>query len=193
MQATIFKCSALQFLHRNVFIDFSVSSAEHFNERVLIEELGLISHAFCYDLGLKKIFQWLFLVFFFIKTHAHGRCFSMPQILSKADDNTVMEAVDSEVSVTCTDMSLVKKTFQLALLCTKRYPSERPTMHEVARVLVSLLPPPPAKPSSVVPPKQANYAQRLVEEAKQHKQTDSSLSDAQWFVKFGEVISKSSL
>ncbi|GJN29769.1 hypothetical protein PR202_gb18088 [Eleusine coracana subsp. coracana] len=69
-------------------------------------------------------------------------------ILSKADDNTVMEAVDSEVSVTCTDMNLVRKAFQLALLCTKRHPSDRPTMHEVARVLLSLLPAPPVKPTT---------------------------------------------
>ncbi|VAI69426.1 unnamed protein product [Triticum turgidum subsp. durum] len=60
-------------------------------------------------------------------------------IMSRADDNTVMEAVDSEVSVTCTDMGLVRKAFQLALLCTKRHPIDRPTMHEVARVLLSLV------------------------------------------------------
>ncbi|EMS58253.1 LRR receptor-like serine/threonine-protein kinase ERL2 [Triticum urartu] len=60
-------------------------------------------------------------------------------IMSRADDNTVMEAVDSEVSVTCTDMGLVRKAFQLALLCTKRHPIDRPTMHEVARGLLSLV------------------------------------------------------
>ena len=59
--------------------------------------------------------------------------------MSRADDDTVMEAVDSEVSVTCTDMGLVRKAFQLALLCTKRHPIDRPTMHEVARVLLSLM------------------------------------------------------
>ena len=52
-----------------------------------------------------------------------------------------MEAVDSEVSVTCTDMGLVQKAFQ-ALLCTKQHPIDRPMMHEVARVLLSLMPAP---------------------------------------------------
>ncbi|PIA49876.1 hypothetical protein AQUCO_01300547v1 [Aquilegia coerulea] len=118
-------------------------------------------------------------------------------ILSKADNNTVMEAVDPEVSVTCMDLGLVKKTFQLALLCTKRYPSERPTMHEVARVLVSLLPPSPTKPS-ILPPKALNYTQFVVNtEAKQQHQEcqkgDNSSSDAQWFKRFGEVISKNSV
>ncbi|KAF6161194.1 hypothetical protein GIB67_007835 [Kingdonia uniflora] len=55
----------------------------------------------------------------------------LQMVLSKADDNTVMEAVDPEVSVTCMDLSLIKKTFQLAQLCTKRHPSERPNMQEV--------------------------------------------------------------
>ncbi|XP_020175726.1 LRR receptor-like serine/threonine-protein kinase SIK1 isoform X1 [Aegilops tauschii subsp. strangulata] len=59
-------------------------------------------------------------------------------IMSRADDDTVMEAVDSEVSVTCTDMGLVQKAFQ-ALLCTKRHPIDQPMMHEVARVLLSLM------------------------------------------------------
>nr|XP_020182892.1 LRR receptor-like serine/threonine-protein kinase SIK1 [Aegilops tauschii subsp. strangulata] len=54
-------------------------------------------------------------------------------IMSRADDNTVMEAVDSEVSVTCTDMGPVQKAFQ-------RHPIDRPTMHEMARVLLSLIP-----------------------------------------------------
>ncbi|CAA6666843.1 unnamed protein product [Spirodela intermedia] len=122
-------------------------------------------------------------------------------ILARADDNTVMEAVDSEVSVTCTDMGMVRKVFQLALLCTKRHPSERPTMHEVARVLVSLLPATAAKPWGAVP--SAAAAQKLAEvdyerllaksEQNQGDSGDHSSSDAQWFVKFGEVISKNSL
>ncbi|KAK9103525.1 hypothetical protein Sjap_020779 [Stephania japonica] len=119
-------------------------------------------------------------------------------ILSKADDNTVMEAVDPEVSITCMDLNLVRKTFQLALLCTKRNPSERPTMHEVVRVLVSLLPAPPSK-SLITPSKSAkpiSYTQFVVNtEAKQPLQqhADHSSSDAQWFVKFNEVISKNTL
>lgn len=117
------------------------------------------------------------------------------QILSKADDNTVMEAVDSEVSVTCMDMGLVKKAFQLALLCTKRHPSDRPTMHEVARVLLTLLPAPSSK-LGMVSPKPMDYTHYLSTgpDANANAKNDSSsLSDAQWFVRFGEVISKSSL
>lgn len=121
-------------------------------------------------------------------------------ILSKADNNTVMEAIDPEVSVTCMDLGLVRKTFQLALLCTKRNPSERPTMHEVARVLISLSPPPPTKPLTL-PPKPINYSQLVAQaEAKQQLQQlqqqqlgDNNSSDAEWFVRFGEVISKNTL
>ncbi|CAH8312508.1 unnamed protein product [Eruca vesicaria subsp. sativa] len=103
-------------------------------------------------------------------------------ILSKADDNTIMEAVDAEVSVTCVDSGHIKKTFQLALLCTKRNPMERPTMQEVARVLLSLLPsPPPKKPPSPA---------KLEERRESHS---SDTTSPQWFVQFREAISKSSL
>ncbi|XP_050387842.1 LRR receptor-like serine/threonine-protein kinase ERL2 [Argentina anserina] len=88
-------------------------------------------------------------------------------ILSKADNNTVMETVDPEVSVTCMDITHVKKTFQLALLCTKRNPTERPTMQEVARVLVSLLPlHHPKKPLS----KGIDYAKFAVDKEQQQQQ-----------------------
>ncbi|KAF7833417.1 LRR receptor-like serine/threonine-protein kinase ERL1 [Senna tora] len=113
-------------------------------------------------------------------------------ILSKADNNTVMEAVDPEVSVTCMDLAHVKKTFQLALLCTKRNPSDRPTMHEVARVLVSLLPSPPTKTCSA-PVKTADYARFVIEKGRQqrmellHSKQENNSSDAQWFVRFGDV------
>ncbi|TKY51215.1 LRR receptor serine/threonine-protein kinase ERL1 [Spatholobus suberectus] len=117
-------------------------------------------------------------------------------ILSKADNNTVMEAVDPEVSVTCIDLAHVKKTFQLALLCTKSNPSERPTMHEIARVLVSLLPSPPSK--ILAPPsKKFDYAHFVIEKGQQREvegqdpQQDNNSSNAQWFVRFGDVISKS--
>lgn len=124
-------------------------------------------------------------------------------ILSKADDNTVMEAVDPEVSVTCMDISHVRKTFQLALLCTKRYPSERPTMHEVARVLVSLLPAPPTK-TCLGPPKKIDYAQFVINKGQQQPkmppqqeqpqvQRDNNSSDAQWLVRFREVMSENTL
>lgn len=109
-----------------------------------------------------------------------------------------MEAVDPEVSVTCMDSSHVRKAFQLALLCTKHHPSERPTMHEVARVLVSLLPlPPPKKPcAATTPPKSIDYAKFVVgkpQMPQQQHEVSNSSSDAQWFVRFGEVISKNTL
>ncbi|KAK1303964.1 LRR receptor-like serine/threonine-protein kinase ERL2 [Acorus calamus] len=111
-------------------------------------------------------------------------------ILSKADDNTVMETVDTEVSVTCMDLGLVRKTFQLALLCTKRSPLERPNMHEVARVLVSLLPTPPTKAFSA-PLKQFDYVRFLADADGKNGErkvknsmnsSSSSSSDAQWSV-----------
>ncbi|KAL9265879.1 LRR receptor-like serine/threonine-protein kinase ERL1-like protein [Drosera capensis] len=118
-------------------------------------------------------------------------------ILSKTDDNTVMEEVDPEVSITCMNMSHVKLTIQLALLCTKLHPSDRPTMKEVARILGTLLPPPtplPKKSASPSPEKTIDYTQFLIERGKrqQHQQPDNS-SDAQWFLRFGEVISSNTL
>ncbi|XP_042450973.1 LRR receptor-like serine/threonine-protein kinase SIK1 isoform X1 [Zingiber officinale] len=116
-------------------------------------------------------------------------------ILSKADDNTVMEAVDNEVSVTCTNMNQVKKALQLALLCTKRHPSDRPTMHEIARVLMTLLPAQSMKPGMANAKSYTHFLPsghpEVVKSSAEHD--SSSLSDAQWFVKFGEVISKSTL
>lgn len=120
------------------------------------------------------------------------------QILSKADDNTVMEAVDSEVSVTCTDMNHVKKMFQLALLCTKRHPSDRPTMHEVSRVLISLLPVPicSKKPVFTPEPNAMDFSRFLMPSPVARHEREiigDSSSDAHWFVRFGEAISKSSM
>ncbi|CAK7337115.1 unnamed protein product, partial [Dovyalis caffra] len=120
-------------------------------------------------------------------------------ILSRADDNTVMEAVDPEVSVTCMDLTHVKKSFQLALLCTKRHPSERPTMQDVSRVLVSFLPAPPTKASLL--PKPVDYAKFVVNNGQQQPSViqqqqplqENNSSDAQWFVRFKEVISKNTL
>ncbi|KAB2001634.1 hypothetical protein ES319_D11G007300v1 [Gossypium barbadense] len=124
-------------------------------------------------------------------------------ILSKADDNTVMEAVDPEVSVTCMNMTHVRKTFQLALLCTKRHPSERPTMHEVARALVSLLPSAPAPKLCSGPTKPVDYARFIIDKGLQRSQKEqqqrqqvpqeTNSSDAQWFARFREVISMNTL
>ncbi|XP_011029995.1 PREDICTED: LRR receptor-like serine/threonine-protein kinase ERL1 [Populus euphratica] len=122
-------------------------------------------------------------------------------ILSRADDNTVMEAVDPEVSVTCMDLTHVKKSFQLALLCTKRHPSERPTMQDVSRVLVSFLPALPTKASLL--PKPIDYAKFVIDKGQQQQQPsivnqqqpsqENNSSDAQWFVRFKEVVSKNTL
>ncbi|KAK1367956.1 LRR receptor-like serine/threonine-protein kinase ERECTA [Heracleum sosnowskyi] len=121
-------------------------------------------------------------------------------ILSKTANNTVMETVDPEISNTCNDLGDVKKVFQLALLCSKKQPSDRPTMHEVVRVLNSLLPPTSPKkgsmptlapaPSAKVPCYMDEYANLKTP----HLVNCSSMStsDAQLFLKFGEVISHNS-
>ncbi|KAL0533302.1 hypothetical protein IC582_030115 [Cucumis melo] len=120
-------------------------------------------------------------------------------ILSKIDNNTVMEAVDPEVSVTCIDLAHVRKTFQLALLCTKHNSSERPTMHEVSRVLISLQPAQPTVKRSSFPTKTLDYAQYVIEKGQHRKlkggqeeqqKSDVNTSDARWFVQFGEVTSE---
>ncbi|KAJ6417777.1 hypothetical protein OIU84_001205 [Salix udensis] len=117
----------------------------------------------------------------------------------QADDNTVMEAIDPEVSVTCMDLTHVKKSFQLALLCTKRHPSERPTMQDVSRVLVSFLPAFTTK--ACLLPKPIDYAKFVIDKGQQQQppvnqqqpSQENNSSDAQWFVKFKEAISKNSL
>ncbi|KAK9070344.1 hypothetical protein SSX86_010745 [Deinandra increscens subsp. villosa] len=126
-------------------------------------------------------------------------------ILSKADDNTIMEAVDPEVSVTCMDLSHVRKTFQLALLCTRRHPSERPTMHEVAGILQSLLPAAGAakKPSLGDGEKKMLYTKYVTgdglhsSQQQQQQQSrsddDENSSDAQWFFRFRELVSNNTL
>lgn len=119
----------------------------------------------------------------------------MFQILSKADNDTVMDAVDPEVTLTCTGISHVKKTFQLALLCTKQHPSERPTMHDVTRILLSLLPAP--VPKMCTPHKAFDYAQFVMGQERSQLQTEQQQvqpedvsSDAQWFLKYQELASK---
>lgn len=106
-----------------------------------------------------------------------------------------MEALDPEVTLTCTDISHVKKTFQLAMLCTKQHPSERPTMHDVTRILLSLL---PALVPKIGPPHKAfDYAQFMMGQERsqlqnehQQVQPDNISSDAEWFLKFQELASK---
>lgn len=124
------------------------------------------------------------------------------QILSKTANNAVMETLDPEITATCNDLGAVKKIFQLALLCTKRQPSDRPTMHEVTRVLGSLVPStePPTKqlnrtlPSALPSAKVSCYKDEYANLKAPHvvNCTSMSTSDAQLFLKFGEVISQNS-
>ncbi|GAB2275891.1 hypothetical protein Dimus_010637 [Dionaea muscipula] len=121
-------------------------------------------------------------------------------ILAKAINNAVMETMDPEITDTCKDLGAIKKVFQLALLCTKRQPSDRPTMHEVTRVLGSLIPeaapeqppliPPAPIPSTQVPSYMDEYANHKTPHLVHCSST--STSDAQLFLKFGEVISQNS-
>ncbi|OIV96431.1 hypothetical protein TanjilG_09858 [Lupinus angustifolius] len=60
-------------------------------------------------------------------------------ILSKTANNAVMEIIDPDITATCKDIGTVRKVFQLALLCTKTQPNDRPAMHEVARILETLV------------------------------------------------------
>lgn len=120
------------------------------------------------------------------------------QILQKAASNAVMETVDPDISSTCKDLGDVKKVFQLALLCTKRQPSDRPTMHEVSRVLGCLAQPnPPPKQqqqpdTNHPPPSYINEYANLKNPNALMCMTSLSTSDAQLFLKFGEVISQNS-
>ena len=122
--------------------------------------------------------------------------------MSKTASDAVMETVDPDISATCKEMIAVKKVFQLALLCTKKQPVDRPTMHEVTRVLGSLVPPkesvptmqvliPPSRPSA----KTQSYKDEYANLKAPHLVNCPSIStsDAQLFLKFGEVISQNSV
>ncbi|XP_043722215.1 LRR receptor-like serine/threonine-protein kinase ERECTA isoform X1 [Telopea speciosissima] len=133
-------------------------------------------------------------------------------IMSKAASNAVMETVDPEVTATCKDLGAVKKVFQLALLCTKKQPSDRPTMHEVGRILgcllVTLTPtppamakqlsqqllPPPAAAAALTPAKVPSYVDEYANLKNPSVVNCGSLStsDAQLFLRFGQVISQNS-
>lgn len=120
------------------------------------------------------------------------------QILSKVTDNTVMEMVDPDITDTCKDLGEVKKVFQLALLCSKRQPSDRPTMHEVVRVLDSLFCPdplrkkaqPPGSEQSATAPSYISEYVGLQGGSALSCANSSSASDAELFMKFGEAISQ---
>ncbi|KAI4340838.1 hypothetical protein MLD38_025639 [Melastoma candidum] len=132
------------------------------------------------------------------KKAVDNECNLLQMILTKADNNTVMESVDPEVSVTCIDHSHIRKVFQLALLCAKRHPADRPTMHEVSRVLVSLLPESATK-NSLNNVKNIDYAQLLVNTKTYREQftrqlppihLENSSSDAQWILQYREAVPK---
>ncbi|XP_066369934.1 LRR receptor-like serine/threonine-protein kinase ER1 isoform X1 [Miscanthus floridulus] len=110
-------------------------------------------------------------------------------ILSKTASNEVMDTVDPDIGDTCKDLAEVKKLFQLALLCTKRQPSDRPTMHEVVRVLDCLanpdLPPKPSAHQLGQLPQPSLRGTGALSCA-----NSSSTSDAELFLKFGEAISQ---
>lgn len=120
------------------------------------------------------------------------------QILSKTANNAVMETVDPDIADTCKDLGEVKKVFQLALLCTKRQPSDRPTMHEVVRVLDCLVRPdlPPKSAQQLAmpqPPAVPSYINEYVSlrgTSVLSCANSSCTSDAELFLKFGEVISQ---
>ncbi|KAL2896870.1 LRR receptor-like serine/threonine-protein kinase ERECTA [Bienertia sinuspersici] len=122
-------------------------------------------------------------------------------ILSKTANNAVMETVDPEITATCKDLGAIKKVFQLALLCTKKQPGDRPTMHEVTRVLTTLVPETPVKqaPLTPLPPLPPSQMPLYMDEYANLKASHMvncptiSTSDAQLFLKFGEVISQNSV
>ncbi|XP_057424475.1 LRR receptor-like serine/threonine-protein kinase ERECTA isoform X2 [Lotus japonicus] len=124
-------------------------------------------------------------------------------VLSKTASNAVMETVDPDITATCKDLGAVKKVFQLALLCAKRQPADRPTMHEVARVLGSLVPPPLTPPKQPAPQPASHHPSAKVPSCYMDEYANlktphlvncpsMSTSDAQLFLKFGEVISQNS-
>ncbi|KAJ6847360.1 LRR receptor-like serine/threonine-protein kinase ERECTA [Iris pallida] len=116
-------------------------------------------------------------------------------ILSKTANDTVMESVDPEISATCQDLGAIKKLFQLALLCAKKQPSDRPSMHEVVRVLESLVIPvtPPVAPQPCATSYADEYMNLRGTNCLTYSATSlsSSSSDTQLFLKFNEVISQS--
>nr|QAS62472.1 receptor protein kinase-like protein [Sedum alfredii] len=120
-------------------------------------------------------------------------------IMSKTANNTVMETVEPEITATCKDLGDVKKVFQLALLCTKKQPSDRPTIHEVTRVLSSLSPPDPTPTTVPTQFHSTTGRQCYMDEYANLKAPhmvncpSMSTSDAQLFLKFGQVISQNSV
>ncbi|XP_018492996.2 LRR receptor-like serine/threonine-protein kinase ERECTA isoform X3 [Raphanus sativus] len=124
-------------------------------------------------------------------------------IMSKTVNNAVMEMADPDIVSTCKDLSVVKKVFQLALLCTKRQPIDRPTMHQVVRVLGSFMlseQPLPASAAAAAAATSATltsscYVDEYANLKTPHNVNCSSMSasDAELFLRFGQVISQNSV
>uniref|UniRef100_A0A1J3FDU6 non-specific serine/threonine protein kinase n=2 Tax=Noccaea caerulescens TaxID=107243 RepID=A0A1J3FDU6_NOCCA len=119
-------------------------------------------------------------------------------VMSKTGNNEVMEMVDPDISSTCKDLGVVKKVFQLALLCTKRQPSDRPTMHQVTRVLGSFMlseQPPAAAAATSTTLTASCYVDEYANLKTPHNVNCSSMSasDAELFLRFGQVISQNSV
>ncbi|XP_024541913.1 LRR receptor-like serine/threonine-protein kinase ERL1 [Selaginella moellendorffii] len=128
-------------------------------------------------------------------------------VLSHVNNKSVMEIVDQEVKDTCTDPNAIQKLIRLALLCAQKFPAQRPTMHDVVNVILTLLPPPTVKKSSAGAANAAANAavdssanagganRRYVDDYVDSKHRDnlsasSTTSGGHLFVKFGEVISQ---
>lgn len=118
-------------------------------------------------------------------------------VLSKQNSGSVMEIVDPLLRDTDTELAGMSKTLQLALLCTKKHPSARPTMYDVVRVLLTLFPTVHTK-SPPLAQKGLSYPSYLDEYKDRRSKNDltlgsSSTSANHLFVKFGEVISENTV
>ncbi|CAN8284383.1 unnamed protein product [Cochlearia groenlandica] len=119
-------------------------------------------------------------------------------VMSKTGNNAVMELADPDITSTCKDLGVVKKVFQLAILCTKRQPSDRPTMHQVTRVLSSFMlseQPPAAAAATSTALSSSCYVDEYANLKTPHNVNCSSMSasDAELFLRFGQVISQNSV
>ncbi|KAH7445694.1 hypothetical protein KP509_01G020700 [Ceratopteris richardii] len=119
-------------------------------------------------------------------------------VLKKYDSGLFMEIMDPVLKDSVRDLAALNKALQLALLCTKRHPAARPTMHDVVRVLQSLFPMvSPSKTSSqsgsIYPRYLDEYADSKNKENLNLTGSSSSTSGGHLFVKFGEVISQNTV
>ncbi|MCO5576335.1 hypothetical protein L7F22_030144 [Adiantum nelumboides] len=118
-------------------------------------------------------------------------------VLSKQISGSIMEIADPILRDTDSELAGVNKALQLAMFCTKKHPSARPTMYDVVRVLLTLFPAVSTKPA-LLTQKGLSYP-RYLDDYKDRKSKDdltlgsSSTSANYLFVKFGEVISENTV